>query len=528
MADKPWNGSPFRFTDAEYARACVLDRGEGSAKQRYGLPVREPSGAVNRRAVHAAAQRIGSVSASPEQKAAAKRKLRALYKRLGDEPPATLKGDDMSKSFQTPYDDTPIVELGPKLWRKQILPFRTINYGGGKLSFDERLGKKIVENHRKRPFEYVPFVIGHTDNPEAGRGEVKGLSLTADGVDALIETNDEGTKMIEANGGKLPVSVRYLEDYSRESDGQNFGPVIGHVAATYTPRMTDMRPWEAVDASQGETPKAVVDLSEEEYADVGGATDEDPDALTDEDRRLIAEVEAEADETDEGEAESGAESEEFEMAEGSKFVLGDSVTFKRGSETVSAQFVRQEGGNAVVEVDGKEQKVPALLLKKAGGNQGGRKPDGKPAGKQMSETESEETMAVDLEERYKNRIAELEAESKANTLELRRQRVERELDEYGRQGVPAAAINLARPLLMDDGSAGELTYTDLSEDGASEKKSARGDLVRAMLEGYPRVELGEKGDASAELSGDEERIRKTEAYAKEHDMSFSEAARYVS
>jgi hypothetical protein len=95
VSDKPWSSfSDSDYSDSQYARACVLDRGPGagSAKQRYGLRVREPSGALNRNGVHAAAQRLGSVKgASAAAKHVAARKLVALYhSQLKETPPDSL------------------------------------------------------------------------------------------------------------------------------------------------------------------------------------------------------------------------------------------------------------------------------------------------------------------------------------------------------------------------------------------------------------------------------------------------------
>ena len=76
-----WDGSPANYSDTEYAHACVLDRGPdaGPPKQRYGLPVRDPSGALNCDGVAAARRMIGQVTgASPEALAAAKAKLDTL------------------------------------------------------------------------------------------------------------------------------------------------------------------------------------------------------------------------------------------------------------------------------------------------------------------------------------------------------------------------------------------------------------------------------------------------------------------
>lgn len=51
MTTRPWNGSAARFSDAEYRRSCLI---KGPTKAECHLPVREPDGTVNCRAVAAA------------------------------------------------------------------------------------------------------------------------------------------------------------------------------------------------------------------------------------------------------------------------------------------------------------------------------------------------------------------------------------------------------------------------------------------------------------------------------------------
>jgi HK97 family phage prohead protease len=99
VTDAPWDGSPGRFTDAQYARSCVYDRGKCGAdsakmpaKRRYSLPIREPSGALNRNAVHSAAGMIGRVTGDcPAALDAAKSKLRSAYREIGEDAPDSVK-----------------------------------------------------------------------------------------------------------------------------------------------------------------------------------------------------------------------------------------------------------------------------------------------------------------------------------------------------------------------------------------------------------------------------------------------------
>lgn len=97
ISTRPW--SDFKesdYDDEQWIRACILDRGvdAGTPKQRYSLPVREPSGVLNKNGVHAAAGALagarGGIKAIPEQKAAARKKLARLYSVLDEEVPESL------------------------------------------------------------------------------------------------------------------------------------------------------------------------------------------------------------------------------------------------------------------------------------------------------------------------------------------------------------------------------------------------------------------------------------------------------
>lgn len=90
VSDKPWsNFTQADYTDAQWARACLVHREGETGKGAYSLPVREPSGALNRNAVHAAAARLNQLQPASLRSAAAA-KLRSLYKQLGEDPPESL------------------------------------------------------------------------------------------------------------------------------------------------------------------------------------------------------------------------------------------------------------------------------------------------------------------------------------------------------------------------------------------------------------------------------------------------------
>lgn len=92
-SDAPWDGSAARFTPQQWRRSCLIDTGQGDPgdKSRYKLPVREPSGTLNRRGLAAAAGRLNQTQGvSAGQRAAATRKLLELYAQAGMDAPDHL------------------------------------------------------------------------------------------------------------------------------------------------------------------------------------------------------------------------------------------------------------------------------------------------------------------------------------------------------------------------------------------------------------------------------------------------------
>lgn len=98
---RPWDGSARRFTEEQWRRSCLLDMADcaaalrdAPAKTRYKLPVREPDGTLNARALGAAAAALAgartTLKACPAAKAAAARKLVAAYRQARMTPPDSV------------------------------------------------------------------------------------------------------------------------------------------------------------------------------------------------------------------------------------------------------------------------------------------------------------------------------------------------------------------------------------------------------------------------------------------------------
>lgn len=299
ISDKPW--SQFKESDytlEQWKRACLVKPSSPSdRKEDYKYPVREPDGTLNRNAVHAAASRLSSGNLTPEQRASLKRKLRGLYRLLGEEPPDSLKmsvaeeegeggctccgGEDAKRIMEEAYEASAsyrlplLVELaelkqvGKGLYEKEVLRTGRINYKGRVVEFTPEDLRRTVENFKARAVDYVPFQFvtddnAHSDDPRLYGGEVVDLKLADGGrsLKAVVRLTPEAERIVKHNP-RFGVSVKYHPNYVRETDGRTFGPTLLHLAGTHRPRLTDLAPWEAVAASVDD--ELTVDLSDAEF-----------------------------------------------------------------------------------------------------------------------------------------------------------------------------------------------------------------------------------------------------------------------
>lgn len=94
VSDAPWSiFTQSDFTLEEWRSACLIDTGKGASdnKGRYRLPVREPSGVLNRNGIHAMSFKVQKLEdISDEQRSAAARKLIGLYHEMKEDEPGYL------------------------------------------------------------------------------------------------------------------------------------------------------------------------------------------------------------------------------------------------------------------------------------------------------------------------------------------------------------------------------------------------------------------------------------------------------
>ena len=188
----------------------------------------------------------------------------------------------MTTQILSPIDLGATAKVGGRLYRKQLLPVGSINYKGRRIDFTRDKLAAMADAFRAGAFDSVPLVMADVDNrhtmdPRATAGEMVDLELTADGLDGVFRASEEAAKLLDSYP-KVGISARILENYER-ADGKSFPAAIQHALITSDPRITGMRPWEAVNLSGEVQVDSVLDLTAESFAHPGGQEGADTSTL---------------------------------------------------------------------------------------------------------------------------------------------------------------------------------------------------------------------------------------------------------
>lgn len=189
----------------------------------------------------------------------------------------------MSVVVLTPFRSADAVELGNRLWRRQVLPVGDINYKGRVLKFTRDYLSKLVRSFKDGAYAQVPFQLAdaqntHTNDPERYRGEITDMEVRDDGLWVTTEVSERGDALLKENP-KLGVSARIVEAYDR-ADGKFFPAAIQHVLGTLDPRISWMGgSWQPIEASNP-APDTLVDLSNLTFAGEEAPPDAPSPALT--------------------------------------------------------------------------------------------------------------------------------------------------------------------------------------------------------------------------------------------------------
>lgn len=336
----------------------------------------------------------------------------------------------MTIAIQTPFRGKKSVELSGnlRLFRKQVLPKRSINYKGRTIDFDDAYLADLAKSFTDRAFDQVPFQLAgddnaHTLDPERTRGEVRAFEVTPDGLDAIVQLSEEGAAVVRSNP-KLGISARIVEGLER-ADGKVFGRAIQHVLGTLDPRVNNLKPWEAISLSNDDL--TLVDLSTEQYPKKEAVVPEDKTKLTAERRAELdayvtemAALTAKPDPTKDGKPAPVAAGDEEDLDAELEALLNAALTDD------GAQLSNDAGGMDLVNAQLASQQ---------------------------------------------NALAETRAE-----LDLAR--FEKEKDELLNAGVPPAMVDLAMPLLLGKGKT-----IDLANPANGQTMTVdAGDITRKLLE----------------------------------------------
>jgi hypothetical protein len=139
--------------------------------------------------------------------------------------------------------------------------------------------KGIVQNFKKNPVDYVPFLFTDkedkhtmTANPNTYGGKVVELSLDdPENPTRLYGEFDltEDTEKVVNHNPQYGVSVTAHPNYIDSPRGEYYGPTLLNVAATHYPKMTKMGQWEKVSVMASSEPHdyQVINLSMEKFVD---------------------------------------------------------------------------------------------------------------------------------------------------------------------------------------------------------------------------------------------------------------------
>jgi hypothetical protein len=403
----------------------------------------------------------------------------------------------MTAAVLTPFTASGAVELGNRLWRKQVLPIDDVEYKGRTLHFTRDYLGRLVEAFQNRAYDRVPFQLAdaantHTNDPERTRGWVKGMELGDDGLYVTAEVNEAGEKVLKDNP-LLGVSARIVEDYAR-SDGRHFPAAIQHILGTLDPRIPGLGAWTAIEAANP-LPDRVIDLSALPFAGdgvpdlltagdagtdtEGGAPVADLGSLTGEQQARLAKLLDLPDDALEALAAGGVVITPEEL---------DALTApdgEDGDEDDGDDVADEIAGMTDDELDALQAEFDAEF--DAGDTGTDTIPEGEPVAAGMS---AEAQFAIDLANAKADETAR---ELAVVTARLREEDFQAEKRRMADLGVPPYITELARPLLEGAGHAVEL---------ANGKTVDAGAIMRRVLSEYASqarlldldVELGSPHD----------------------------------
>ena len=158
-------------------------------------------------------------------------------------------------AVRTPMDFVPALELGNKIYRKQVLRRGPLHYQGGTFHITDSYLDQVVKAFDAKAIPRVPFQLAdasnsHTEDPLRRFGTVTALHRTPDGLDAVIELDDAAAALVDKDP-EFGVSVLIKHDRTT-GEGAKFPAVLAHVLGTTDPVLTQLAPWQPELAASNE------------------------------------------------------------------------------------------------------------------------------------------------------------------------------------------------------------------------------------------------------------------------------------
>lgn len=160
---------------------------------------------------------------------------------------------------------TPLVALGPRVFRKELLRVGVWSHPDapdGRLEITRSMFDKIRENFSARVRDDVPVPLGHSLDALENAGHVVGLEAEGDRLFGLIEFKDEGVAEDVAagkiTGGSALLNLNHVDMES----GKEHGPTLVHWALTNAPYIKGLAPYEAVALGEEASEAVFIPLDE--------------------------------------------------------------------------------------------------------------------------------------------------------------------------------------------------------------------------------------------------------------------------
>jgi hypothetical protein len=150
-------------------------------------------------------------------------------------------------AVRTPLDNAPMLALGNRRFRKEVLKLGDVHYAGGTFPVTPDYLHKVVTAFDSGAIKRVPFQLAdasnsHTEDPLRRFGTVLALHQTDNGLDAVIELDEEAARLVEKDP-EFGVSVLIKHDRTT-GEGQRYDAVLAHVLGTTDPVLTSLAPWQ--------------------------------------------------------------------------------------------------------------------------------------------------------------------------------------------------------------------------------------------------------------------------------------------